>query len=118
MGNYYGLAFPLVFSNGVYVEPTLEQSIESSVKNILAYERITRPFLPDFFGSLYYELSKPNDSISEATIRERIINAINKYEPRITIQDIKIDRSTDEVKVEIFSLIKDNRKDLIITING
>jgi phage baseplate assembly protein W len=118
MGTSYGLAFPLVFSNGNYVDPTLEESIESSVKNILAYDSNSRPFMADFFGDLYLHLSAPNDSISQSRIRLIITEAIKRYEPRVSVKNILLKTLDDGIIVEIHTTINEIQKELIITLNG
>lgn len=71
-------------------------AVKQSVKNIILTNRGEKPFSPRFGTSIYnmiFELNEPDVGIS---IRNRIIRAIQLYEPRAVVEDVRIDNIIDE----------------------
>lgn len=119
MGYIYGLSFPLIFTGaGLYSEPSLEDSIESSIRNLLAYDQNNRNFFPDFFAGLYRVLSQPNSSNMVSKVRTLILSAIAKYETRVTVEDCIITSVNDSLIIDLHVKVKETQNTLIISLNG
>ena len=71
------------------------QAIKRAVKNIILTNKYERPFNPDFGcnlrGFLFENLTEPMVVI----IKDRVAMAIEKYEPRVSVEDVIVKNSSD-----------------------
>ena len=72
------------------------QSIKRSVKNIILTNKYERPFNSDFGcnlrGFLFENITEPLLVI----IKDRVAMAIEKYEPRVTVEDVVVRDDQDK----------------------
>lgn len=103
-----GLSFPLQISSGSYVLSEGVDLIQDSIKIILSWPLYTREY-EDSFGSRIFEvLEEPNDDILITLIRRFVIDALEKWEKRIELEAISIERSSPEgVSVDLTYRIKE-----------
>ena len=77
------------------------QAIKRSVKNIILTNKYERPFNPDFGcnlrGFLFENITEPLLVI----IKDRVAMAIEKYEPRVSVEDVVVKNSTDPNGIRI-----------------
>ena len=77
------------------------QAIKRSVKNIILTNKYERPFNPDFGcnlrGFLFENLTEPKVVI----IKDRVAMAIEKYEPRVSVEDVIVKNSSDPNGINI-----------------
>ena len=77
------------------------QAIKRSVKNIILTNKYERPFNPDFGcnlrGFLFENLTEPMVVI----IKDRVAMAIEKYEPRVSVEDVILKNSSDPNGINI-----------------
>ena len=77
------------------------QAIKRSVKNIILTNKYERPFNPDFGcnlrGFLFENLTEPMVVI----IKDRVAMAIEKYEPRVSVEDVIVKNSSDPNGINI-----------------
>ena len=77
------------------------QAIKRSVKNIILTNKYERPFNPDFGcnlrGFLFENLTEPMIVI----IKDRVAMAIEKYEPRVSVEDVIVKNSSDPNNINI-----------------
>ena len=77
------------------------QAIKRSVKNIILTNKYERPFNPDFGcnlrGFLFENLTEPMVVI----IKDRVAMAIEKYEPRVSVEDVIVKNSSDPNGIRI-----------------
>ena len=77
------------------------QAIKRSVKNIILTNKSERPFNPDFGcnlrGFLFENLTEPMVVI----IKDRVAMAIEKYEPRVSVEDVIVKNSSDPNGINI-----------------
>lgn len=60
-------------------------AITNSIENILSTPIGSRPFEREYGSKLYYFVHEPIDRITEEDIRVSLIQALEKWEPRIVI---------------------------------
>ena len=60
-------------------------AVKNSIENILSTPIGSRPFQRAYGSKLYFFVHEPMDKITEEDIRVSIIQAIEKWEPRVTI---------------------------------
>lgn len=95
--------------NGSLGYPTLEESIRHSIRVIL----LTRPgellMRPDFGAGLDRFLHEPNTLVTRRRIRDSIVTALNRWEPRIVTDRVEVWEETEHgeaVRVEIVYRIR------------
>jgi uncharacterized protein len=87
-----GIAFPprlgadgrLAFSEG-------EQNVRESIEIVLRTEPGERQQLPSFGGGVERLLFEPNAPLTHRETEQRIANALNSWEPRITVDSVDVD---------------------------
>jgi phage baseplate assembly protein W len=98
------VTFPLeIDSNGRVVVHSDEEMIRRSITTILTWPHGTRYFLGEFGSLLEALLEDPNDKILVGLVKHYIIDAISKWEARISALEIP------EIKQE------DNRLDILLS---
>lgn len=65
-------------------------AIKNAVKNLLITNFFERPFNSDIGANLRALLFEPADAITEIALRDNITRVIQKYEPRVELQDVII----------------------------
>lgn len=94
------------------VKKTNEEAIKQSLKNLLLTKHYERPFHPEIGCQIYSLLFENWDPIVERTMKQTIIDMVNKFEPRVRIINLRIDPRPDENGVNItleFQIINSNK---------
>ena len=77
------------------------QAIKRAVKNIILTNKYERPFNPDFGcnlrGFLFENITEPLLVI----IKDRVAMAIEKYEPRVSVEDVVVKNDIDKTGINI-----------------
>ena len=77
------------------------QAIKRAVKNIILTNEYERPFNPDFGcnlrGFLFENITEPLLVI----IKDRVAMAIEKYEPRVSVEDVVVKNDIDKNGINI-----------------
>lgn len=74
---------------------TNEEAVKQSVKNIVLTNYYERPYKKSFGGNVTRQLFENMDSFTEFNLSKSIRTALENYEPRATIIDIKINPNYD-----------------------
>ena len=97
--------FSLTFEKNAVTNDILalnnESAIKESVKNIVFYNFYEKPFDPAFGGNvigLLFENYTPNDV---QKIKRRLKKAINTYEPRVAVYEIKTKWTEDRNQLDV-----------------
>lgn len=69
--------------------------LESSVKMLLITQKGERLMEPDYGTNLRRILFENNSAAIESLVEQEIVEALNRFEPRLKIQTISIQRNTD-----------------------
>ena len=84
-----GIAYPFQFSTLGSVEVSAELArIRQSIVQILGTRPGERVRRPDFGCDLHALMFEPNTAIFQALARRRILAALAKWEPRITVLNV------------------------------
>ncbi len=100
--NLYGrsLGFPpRVGANGQMVWSEGETNVRESIEIILRTRPGERLMLPEFGCSLERYLFEPNNISTLRLIQEEVKRAINRWEPRVRIDDIVVETKASDVRV-------------------
>ena len=66
------------------------EAIKNSLRNIFVIQQNEVPGKPNFGNPIQRDIFDLFDNLTEATLYTAIENAIEKYEPRVTLKDLKI----------------------------
>ena len=100
----YGMTFPQRLNGRGFIEFTddIQLLVKCSIHQILGTKIGERVMLPDF-GSRLHELQfEPIDDVTIALARVYTIEAIEKWEPRVELNDVNIIVNPDQGRVEIY----------------
>ena len=101
-----GLSFPpRVDADGRLAWSVGEDNVRESIRLILLTEPGERLMREEFGCGLRRYLFEPNTVATRQLIRERIINAIGRWEPRVAVDDVTVepdDTNPRLVAVNIF----------------
>jgi phage baseplate assembly protein W len=73
-----------------------EKAIINSVKNLVSTNFYERPFQPELGSSIRALLFEPVDSVFGASIERRLLDVINNYEPRVSVESVVAIPAPDE----------------------
>jgi len=100
-----GISFPpRVGSDGRVAWSEGEVNVREAIKIILMTEQRERLRLPEFGGSLGLFLFEPNTVTTRQLIKDRIDNALARWEPRINVQSIDVDPDPADAQAVIASI--------------
>lgn len=101
-----GVSYPDMFdkvSKSTKVSTEIDR-INQSIHMILSTPKGTRFFMPDFGSQLYEDVFEPNDFILQDMIELHVTEALEIWEPRITVTEVIVDIEShdNEVPVTIY----------------
>ncbi|MCO6434761.1 GPW/gp25 family protein [Nitrosomonas nitrosa] len=94
-----GLSFPpRIGADGRLAWSAGEDNVRESIRIILMTEQGERIMRETFGCSLRQYLFEPNNAATHQRIRETIIHNINRWEPRVIVDDVTVEPEGDEAK--------------------
>ena len=106
-GNYLGkgISFPpRIGPDGRIAWSAGAQNIRESIRIILLTESRERLKLPKFGGGLSRFLFKPNTAATHRQIQERIVRALERWEPRIMVESVRVVRDPADEQSAIITI--------------
>jgi phage baseplate assembly protein W len=103
---FKGIALPTGFRKYPNFKTGIEL-IKDSVITILLTKKGQRFFIPDFGSDLWSAIFEPNDLVLQALVEQTIRTALGRWEPRITVQNIRMAANEHTLTVEITYVILD-----------
>ena len=93
-------------------------AVKQSVKNIVLTNFYERPYNPTFGGDILSQLFENMDPITEYNIAKNIRQALDNYEPRAIIDEIKSDFYEDRnaINVTITFRIKNDAEPISVNV--
>ena len=100
-----GLGFPpRVGADGRLVWSQGEQNVRESIRLILLTEPGERIMREGFGCGLRRFLFEPNTVATRHLIRERITEAIGRWEPRVKVQEVKVEADPDNPRLAAITI--------------
>ncbi|MFL5496208.1 MAG: GPW/gp25 family protein [Gemmatimonadales bacterium] len=95
---------PLPDQDGRLQWPSLEESVRQMIQVILLTRAGEQLMHPEFGGGLADFLHEPNTLLTRRRIRDQVVEALTRWEPRLELDGVEVwevpDRATD-VEIEI-----------------
>lgn len=107
---WHGLQFPFKrTAQGQFNDPVDDQAlIESSMRFVISTARGEYITIPEFGCGLVEDLFEPNDSVLTALVRAHVVEAVERWEPRVQITEINIIVDDDELRLFVGYFVKTN----------
>ena len=67
------------------------QAVKRSVRNLILTNHYEKPFHPEIYCGVRNYLFQPMNQITSQLIKKSIEDVINNYEPRVTINTVRVD---------------------------
>lgn len=93
-----------------------EEAIKSSVRNLIQTKNFERPFHPEIGCQVFSVLFENFTPITRQVISKTIFDVIEKFEPRVTVLDVKVIETQDlnQLEVDVFFKINNTEKPLTL----
>jgi phage baseplate assembly protein W len=90
--------------------------LESNLRNILLTARGERLMFPDFGTNLRAILFEPETPAVETMVRDEVVKAVAKYEPRVELDRIQVKRAPKQVELNISFISKLNSQPFQVSV--
>lgn len=104
-------------SSGDIFSKTEAASVKQAIKNLLLTNATEKPFQPNFGGNLVSALFNLDTSIDKNNLRERIVESIKIFEPRVQVGRIEIDTQPERNSANITVMFRVISTGIVDTIN-
>lgn len=94
-----------------------EEAIKASVRNLISTKNYERPFHPEIGCQVYSLLFENFTPVVSQTMKKAIFQVIEKFEPRVSVDEVRIAENTDrnEVIVDVFFRIINSDRPLTVS---
>ena len=89
------------------VEQDVIKSVLQNIQVILTTPKGSDVHRPDFGSELYKFIDQPLTALTAGKIKAYIVDEIERWEPRVKVKEVKLDRRLDRTKIELLLAIKD-----------
>jgi len=88
--------FPFAMKGGTVAMNSYEDQVEQSIRLILKTERGERVMRPDFGAGMELLAFEPLNAVTLALVRERVSEALLRFEPRIDLLAVAVESGEDQ----------------------
>ena len=94
-----------------------DNAIAGSIRNLLLTSHYERLFNPELGSNIKKMLFEPIDNITTSIIQGMILQTIQNYEPRVTIQDVIAtpDYDNDRYNIKIVFFINNTLEPIVVS---
>jgi hypothetical protein len=94
-----------------------EEAVKASLRNLISTKHYERPFHPEIGCQVYSLLFENFNPITAQVMKKTIYDTINKFEPRVTVLDVKIREDVDknDLSVDIIFRLNNSEKPITLT---
>ncbi len=93
-----------------------EEAIKASVRNLIQTNNFERPFHPEIGCQLFSLLFENITPVTYQVIKKTVFDVIEKFEPRVTVIDVKIQETPDNNAIELDLIFKINNSERPISL--
>jgi len=92
-------------------------AVKQSVKNLILTNHFEKPFQMFYGGNVRDQLFEMADTVTSSDIKDNIIRAIQSYEPRAIVRDLKVTPFPEENGISIVLTFQVTNSTEIITLS-
>jgi len=114
----FNMLFTASSATGDITKKVDEEAIKTSIRNLISTKNYERPFHPEIGCQLFALLFENFTSVTAQVIKKTIFDAINKFEPRVSILDVTLSESEDTNNLDVsitFSILNNERPVILNT---
>jgi len=112
--------FNLLFSSnpvtGDVARKNDEEAVKQSLRNLISTRHYERPFHPEIGCQIHGLLFENFNPVTAQVMKKTIIDTIDKFEPRVTVLEVKISDRADNNEVVCDIIFRLNNSDRPITL--
>ena len=112
--------FNLLFSShpvtGDVMRKNDEEAVKQSLRNLISTRHYERPFHPEIGCQLHGLLFENFNPVTVQVMKKTIFDTIDKFEPRVTVLDVKIRENVDKNDISCDIIFRLNNSDRPITL--
>lgn len=94
-----------------------DEAVKTSLKNLIQTKNYERPFHPEIGCQIFSLLFENFTPITKQVMKRTIFDVIEKFEPRVTVLDVKVRDRVDTNDISIELVYRLNNSDRPITLN-
>ena len=94
------------------------EAVKRALKNLILTKKFERPYEPLYGTNVVYSLFENFDNLTVTYLRNEIKQAIQNFEPRVTLNDIKIQADDDNnlLIIKIYFFVNNQTEPVELTI--
>ena len=93
-----------------------EEAVKQSLRNLISTRNYERPFHPEIGCQIHGLLFENFNPVTVQVMKKTIIDTIDKFEPRVTVLEVKISEKADDNEVACDIIFRLNNSDRPITL--
>lgn len=106
MPTFRGIAFPFGRSStAIPASVSDDELVKQSIIQIVTTTRGERVMRPDFGAAAHAYVFENNNDILAELIRDEIVSAISRFEPRAIVQNVVTTREDNSVTITIYYVV-------------
>jgi len=94
-----------------------DEAVKTSLKNLIQTKNYERPFHPEIGCQIFSLLFENFTPITKQVMKRTIFDVIEKFEPRVTVLDVRVRDRIDANDISIELVYRLNNSDRPITLN-
>jgi phage baseplate assembly protein W len=94
-----------------------EEAIKASLRNLISTRHYERPFHPEIGCQIHALLFENFTPVTVQIMKRTIFDAINKFEPRVTVLEVNIRDRADENRLDLDIIFKINNSERPVTLS-
>jgi phage baseplate assembly protein W len=111
------LMFIVSPSTGDITKKVDEEAVKTSLRNLISTRNYERPFHPEIGCQLFSLLFENLTSVTTQILRKTVIDVINKFEPRVSVLDVKIAETEEQNNLDVTIIFKIINTERPVTLN-
>jgi len=93
-----------------------EEAVKQSLRNLISTRNYERPFHPEIGCQIHGLLFENFNPVTVQVMKKTIIDTIDKFEPRVTVLEVKINEKADNNDIVCDIIFRLNNSDRPITL--
>jgi phage baseplate assembly protein W len=89
------------------IERDAVKSVLQNIRVILTTPKGSDVHRPDFGSELYRFIDQPLTALTAGKIKAYIVDEMERWEPRVKVKEVRLDRRLDRTKIELLLAIED-----------
>lgn len=111
MATFTGMSFPFRQGTTSFPETATDaELIRQSIMQILLTQKGERVMRPDFGSSVMRYIFENNTALLTQQVRMEVFSSISRWEPRVLVQNVEVERNDVEVTITIYFVLAATRQ--------